>query len=188
MQNAIVQAQPEWDNRIEIAYLSTHGLKTFKTENSPLGIISPGEPFHIIEAGKEWLMNWYIVQEKGLTLFGPPPQTIIEPMTTEEFIEAVKAHMAYWRKWIDPAQNLPSQAYAILTVCRALYTTRYGEQLSKAQAASWAAKELPQWSATIQNALVWRRAWREVEVNPAETLPQTRRFVNFVIDLILNPA
>src|SRR5438094_578020 len=48
MQNALVLKYPQWENRLEIAYLSVRALKTFRTESSPLGIISPGEPFHII--------------------------------------------------------------------------------------------------------------------------------------------
>ena len=57
MQDDIVTKQKEWDDRLEIAYLSLHALKTFKTQTSQIAIISPGEPFHIKEAGKDWLMN-----------------------------------------------------------------------------------------------------------------------------------
>jgi predicted nucleotidyltransferase len=38
-----VNNHPEWDNRIEIAYLSVAGLKTFKTKVSRIAVISPGE-------------------------------------------------------------------------------------------------------------------------------------------------
>lgn len=185
MQNALIARFPQWDDHLEIAYLSLRALKTFKTESSPIGIISPGEPFHIKPAGKDWLMNWHFVREKGLTLFGPPPQTIIEPTTEEEFIQSVKDHAAHWREWIDHIHTRPSQAYAILTMCRTLYTCATGEQVSKKQAALWAAKELPEWSALIHNALVWRQAWRDENVNHDATLPETRRFVDFITSQIL---
>ena len=61
-----------------------------------------------------------------------------------------------------------------------------GEQASKIQAAAWAQQELPEWSATIEKAIAWRRASRQPGiVDHAATLPETRRFVAFIIDRIL---
>src|SRR5215207_4474835 len=94
MHSAIIKTYPHWEGRLEIAYLSLDALQTFKTQRSKIGIISPGEPFHIIDAGIDWLMNWYLVRTKGVTLFGPPPQDIIAPTSKAEYLEAVKAHMA----------------------------------------------------------------------------------------------
>jgi hypothetical protein len=187
MQDRLVAQYPHWQNRLEIAYLSVHGLKTFKTESSPIGIISPGEPFHIIEAGKDWLMNWYIVQEKGVALLGPPPATLIDPISQEEYIEAVRAHMAAWSddKVINWTDTRPSQAYVILTVCRALYTVQYGEQQSKIRAAAWAEQELPEWADLIRRAVAWRQAWRETDVDHEATMVETRRMVRSVIARIL---
>ena|SRR5947209_9438239 len=176
----------DWDNRIEVQYFSLYGLKTFKSQATPMANISPGEPFHRIEAGKEWLMNWYFVQENGVTLYGPNPKTIIEPITKEEFLQAVEEHAKAWREYVKRTMpSRPSQAYAILTMCRALYTYKNGEQVSKRQAALWAEKELPEWSSLIQNALVWRDAWRNEHVDHYATYPETLRFVNFVIDQIV---
>ncbi len=184
IQNELVRQYPQWNDRVEIAYLSLHGLKTFKTERSKLGIISPGEPFHIIEAGKDWLMNWYMVRETGVTLFGPPPTTIIEPVSKDEYIQAVRSHVTDWRKIMLDDNPRPFQAYSILTMCRALYTLRYGEQPSKLKAAQWAMQELPDWSPLIQQALQWRKAYKEKDVDDAATMPETRRFVYYVIERI----
>jgi predicted nucleotidyltransferase len=185
MQDDFVRSNPEWDNRVEIAYLSLHALKTFRTEDSLIGIISPGEPFHMKDAGKDWLVNWYIVREKGVTLFGPPPQAIIDPIAKEEFVQTVKDHMLWWRDYIHEVYHRGSQAYAILTMCRALYTVRNGEQVSKLQAATWAQGELPQWASLIQDAVAWRKSWREQNVDHASTIPQTQAFVLEMIERIL---
>jgi hypothetical protein len=186
MQDDIVLDHPEWTDCLEIAYVSRHALKTFKTHTSTIAVINPDEQSPIKDAGRDYLINWYTVREKGRTLFGPPPDTIIEPISQEEFIQAVKEYARAWRERIDDAHSRPWQAYAILTLCRALYSCAQGEQVSKLQAAVWAAKEWPEWSSTIQNALVWRRAWREEDVSSDATLPETRRFVNFVIDQVLS--
>ena len=182
MQNTLVAERPQWHDRIEIAYLSLTALKTFRTQSSQIAIISPGEPFHLKEAGIEWLMNWYMVREVGQSLYGPAPATLIDPIAKAEFVQAIRTHALAWTKYIQEAerQQRKAQAYAILTLCRALYTSTHGEQVSKLRAARWAAEQLPQWAALIQNALVWR-ATDDEAVDHAATLPQTIAFVHFVI-------
>jgi predicted nucleotidyltransferase len=184
MHHDIVLQDGRWDNRLEIAYLSLAALKTFKTQISNIAVISPGEPFHFKDAGKEWLVNWYTVREKGVTLFGLPPETIIPPISQAEFIQTVQAHIMAWRDWLSDTDSRPYQAYAILTLCRGLCTYRTGEQISKIQAAAWAAQQFPEWATLIQNALLWRQAWRETEIHHAVTLPETRRFIDFMIDQV----
>ncbi len=181
MQLDIVDKYPYWNGRIEIAYLSTDALQTFKSRPSKIAVISPGEPFHFKETDKGWLMNWYMVQEQGRTLFGPAPTTLIDPISKQEFIQTVKEHVAGWGEWIYDSRARPSQAYAIITMCRALYTCNHGVQVSKRKAAEWAAQELPEWSGLINNALLWRSAWRDTNVDAVATFPETLRFVQFVI-------
>jgi hypothetical protein len=175
----------EWNDRLEIAYISLQALKTFRAQSSQIGIISPGEPFHFKEAGKDWLMNWYMVREKGITLFGPLPQAIIDPISKNEFIQAVKDNIREWREWIYHMTHIGGQAYSILTMCRALYLCRNGEQVSKIRAAEWAGNELPQWKELIQKAVYWRQNWRTADIDPAAIFPETLRFVNFIIDKIV---
>lgn len=185
MHNDLVAAHQQWIDRLEIAYMSLRALNTFKTETSKIGIISPGEPFQMIDAGKDWLLNWYFVREYGVTLFGPRPDTIIEPTSRAEFIQTVKEQAAAWRLYIKKAQSRLFQAYAILTMCRSLYSVTHGEQVSKIQAARWAEQELPEWAWLIRNAVAWRKGWREKVPDPGATLPDTQRFVHVVIDQIL---
>jgi hypothetical protein len=140
-----------------------------------------GEPFHIKDAGNDWLINWYLVREKGIVLFGPSPAMLIDPISKAEFMHAVYEQTIAWREWIKHTRLRRAQAYAILTMCRALYTLKKGEYPSKKQAALWAEKELPGWSSLISQALVWREDWRNVRVDHDETLPQTLQFVHFVL-------
>jgi Domain of unknown function (DUF4111) len=177
--------QPQWQNRLEIAYLSLEALRTFKTKSSQIAITSPGEPFHFKEAGKDYLMNWYIVREKGKTLYGPPPQTIIDSMSKEDFVEAVKGHLREWPVYVYEMRKRGPQAYAILTMCRALHIYRNGEQVSKKQAAQWAARELPEWASLIENALVWRKDYGNSGLDQEATFPETLRFVHFVVDQVV---
>jgi hypothetical protein len=175
---------PVWEDRIDVQYLSVAALRTFRTQRSPIAIISAGEPFHMMEAGKEWLLNWYVVREEGVALFGPPAEALIGPITWEEYAGCVREYAAEWGDRIRDVRDRKLQAYAILTMCRALCAQRTGEKVSKRQAALWAQEELPQWSGLIQSALAWREAWREQQVDHAATRAETIRFVNFVRDQI----
>lgn len=183
MHNNWATAHPEWAGRLEIAYLSRHGLQTFRTESTPMGIMSPGEPFHMVEAGHDWLINWYVVRNNGLTVFGAPVEQIIAPISIDEFIDNVKIYLGEWRNRVAELERRPSQAYAILTMCRALYTVKYGEQISKPKAAAWAAREYPEWAALINNAVQWRLAWRE-DADGSLMRDEARRFVLFTLDTI----
>jgi predicted nucleotidyltransferase len=186
MHTEIADRYKDWDDRIEVQYLSLEGLETFRTRNSRMGNISPGEPFHVIEAGRDWLMNWYVVREKGVALYGPPPATIIKPFLKEEFLQAVVQRASDFGSWIGNTRNSrPYQAYAILTACRDLYGYRHGKRASKKQAAEWAAKELPEWAPLITNALKWRAEARQAKVvDHEETYPQAERFVRYVSNLM----
>ncbi len=181
MHHDFVTIHKQWDERIEIAYLSVTALKTFKLLRSKIAIISPGEPFHVKEAGNDWTINWYVVHEKGIALFGPSPKTLIDPISKEEFIHAVQAQTKAWDEWINHMYKRKSQAYAILTMCRAFFSYKKGEFASKKQASLWAEKELPQWSALIQNARLWREALSDEQVDHDATRPETLQFFRFVI-------
>src|SRR3989304_4583631 len=87
---------PGWEDRVEVAYLSVTALRAFRSERSPIAVISPGEPFHMTEAGRDWLMNWYVVREKGVALFGPPAEALIAPITREEVAGGVRGYAVAW--------------------------------------------------------------------------------------------
>ena len=188
MQQSFISRHQACKDRLEIAYLSVEALKTYRWRTSNIAIMSPGEPFHIKEAGKDWPINWYVVREKGVALYGPSPTEIIDPITREEFSENVVEQTKEWRDWIEYGEHgrtRPYQGYAILTMCRALYAFSNGEQASKKQAALWAQRELPQWASLIEAALKWRKAWRDGDVDHEATFPETVRFVHFVVDQIV---
>jgi len=182
MHGAFVAAHPQWKDRIEIAYLEQDALRTFRTQSSPIAIISPGEPFHFKEAGKDWLINWWIVRRQGAALYGPPAAAVIGPIGDDEFQQAVRQQVAEWRSYVYEAQRRKSQAYAILTLCRALYAFHNREQVSKRQAAEWAADYFPQWGPLIRSAWQWRIALDEDGVDHAATRPATVQFAAAVAD------
>ncbi len=180
---------PEWNNRIEVQYQSLEGLKTFKTKEIKMANISPGEPLHFVQAGNEWLMNWYFVQDYGKTLFGPSPKEIIEPISKEEFIGSVRQHVKFGEEHVmNTINSKPYQGYAVMTMCRALYAVTYGEQVSKKKASDWVKEKFPQWKDLIENAFVWRSKVREEQLNPESTYSEIEKFIKFILHEISSLA
>lgn len=175
---------PNWDDRIEVAYIAINALKTLKTQRSQIAVISPGEPFNIKDAGTDWLINWYLIREKSITFLGPDPKTFIEAISKQEYFYAVKSQMKEWYDWIVHTKNSrPFQSYAVLTMCRGLYVLQNGEQVSKKQAAIWAQKSYPQWASIIEKAITWRMDYKNKEVDPTLTYNEVEKSVLEMIEL-----
>lgn len=166
----IAATYPVWVDRIELAYISQAALQSFRTQRSPIAVISPGEPFNIKDAGLDWLINWYTIRGQSEVLYGPAPSTVIPEITAQEFRDGVRLQVAEWGDWVvHTRDSRPYQAYAMLTMCRALYAWQEGIQTSKRIAAEWAMHELPDQASLIANALEWRRDYRNNDINHAAT-------------------
>ncbi|HEX8249795.1 MAG TPA: aminoglycoside adenylyltransferase domain-containing protein [Pyrinomonadaceae bacterium] len=182
MHHELVSENPLWRDRIEIQYVSLYALKTFKTETSTIANISPGEAFHFLEAGRDWLLNWYFVRENSITLFGAETKTIIEPISKQEFIENSREQASERAENIEMARHSrPFQAYLILTICRALYAVEIGEQVSKRRAALWAKEKFSEYANLIERAFEWRKNSRQQNVDHETTFDETREFIHFIV-------
>ena len=60
------------------------------------------------------------------------------------------------------------QAFAVLTMCRALYTLSEGSVVSKPEAAAWVCQTLdPKWRPVIERALAWRHQHEKDDLTEA---------------------
>jgi hypothetical protein len=183
MHEEIANESPLWRGRVEVHYASIDGLKHFRKYSSKMGNISPGEPLHIIDAGIEWLDEWYCVQEYAITLFGIDKAEAIPRIEKSEFIQTICSYARSFRERIKASkQCCYSQAYAILTLCRALYTLKNEEQVSKLAAAHWAMDFLPEYRDIISNALTWRHERNSSVHDPSETYVLAEKFVNDIVN------
>ena len=89
MHEEIACVNPLWRNRIEVHYAPLDGLKNFRTTPFKMGNISPGEPLHIIDSGKDWTDEWYCVQEYAVTLYGIDKKKVIPHIEKDEFIQII---------------------------------------------------------------------------------------------------
>lgn len=185
MQLDMMNRYKQWDDRIEIGYIAVEHLKT-ATSRPPIALISPGEPFHLKEVGTDWIINRYVLREKGMALYGPAPEAMFAPISREERMRTIQENVMEWRAWITQTEMVhlrKYQGFMILTMCRELYRSRHeGEVISKQAAAGWAQQQWPEWAALIRDALAWRAAYRDEPVDGDATLAETLRFVNFALD------
>ncbi|WP_040382225.1 aminoglycoside adenylyltransferase domain-containing protein [Deinococcus apachensis] len=145
---------PAWQDRVEVEYVSEAALRDFRTRPHLMARISPGEALHLTEANRHYLLNWSTAR-RGVALLGPPPDQVLPEVTRTEFVEAVRQHAGSWGEWVTEMRHPGGQAYTVLTLCRALYSTRHGEQVSKRRAAGEVRPLLPGWAPLIDWAAGW---------------------------------
>ncbi len=181
---AVVSAHPEWEDRLELAYVSQRALNTFRSSASPIGIISPGEPFHLVDAGSDWVISWYPLRETGISLRGPQIASVIDPIDEAEYLRGVQGHIEAYRDAVNAIDSKSQISYLILTTARGLHTLKTGKPASKVQSARWAARAFPQWAALINRALQWREDPNADAICVAEARRQARAFVTDLLDKI----
>jgi len=174
----LVRAEPDWNDRIEVDYVSARGLAHCRTRTTTIARISPGEPLHEIEAGRDFLLDWYPARQDAIELHGPRIDSLIPPIPEAEYLEEVRKYLACFRDRFDDDAAPGSQAYAILTMCRGVAAVRFGDRLSKREAAVRAQEEFPRWADLIDRALRWRdRHQGADQPDGAGTLAETRAFI-----------
>ena len=184
----VTRRRPEWEDRLELAYIAGSALKTFRKQTSVIGIISPGEPFHLVSAGADWLISWHALRENGHALVGPPVQSLFAPIAAADYLRAVHEHINGYRALAAGATDRRFLSYIALTVARGHYTLQHGEPTSKIKAAAWAGERYPQWSTLLEIALALRAdAGHEAPVT-AELRIDVEAFVEFMLSEALKAA
>jgi predicted nucleotidyltransferase len=135
------------------------------------------------------VVRW-VTREHGITLAGPDPKTLIDPVPPDDLCQEVLAILRNWAEQIfaDPAQinNRFYQPYAVLSYCRMLYTQHTGTVSSKPAAARWAQETLnSRWRDLIQRARD-ERAYPSLRVRQpadAEDLKRTLEFIAYALEV-----
>ncbi|WP_161977935.1 nucleotidyltransferase domain-containing protein [Dictyobacter kobayashii] len=179
MHETFRRAHPEWVDRIEVAYVGVSAMREFKTGTVKIARISPGEPLHYRDMDIQWLMDWYIVQEQGLVIVGPPAKAFIPHITSQEFIASLKDSLLSWLAMAKEARHKGYQSYIILSMCRSLYAIKFGKQISKFKGAEWAMREYSAWADLIQKAVEWHGSSDKSDNLASQT--ETVKFVVFAL-------
>lgn len=129
------------------------------------------------------LVRWSL-REHGVTLAGPDPRTLIDPVSADQLRRDVLVTMEEWASW---ARSTPmsgwKQPYVVVTGCRMLNTLHTGIGASKRDAGEWALVTLPdEWTDLVKRALAdrpdpWLRVHREAD---PQAVAATVAFVDYV--------
>jgi hypothetical protein len=159
MHTRITESANPWARKLEGSYIPRHALRRYNPAGSPRPSFNEGH-FYLAPHGSDWILQRHILREHGVVVAGPPPATLIDPITPEELRRAVRGFLhEWWRPMLAGPTRLHDRAYqvyAVLTMCRALYTLHHGDIAAKPAAARWACSTLPApWPTLIDQALAW---------------------------------
>ena len=187
MHREFADANPIWRSRIEVIYVSVMDLASLRERPTRVHVISAGEPFEVLSAGSEWIITWYPARHGGIALIGPPVTEVVPDTSFEEYAAAVRSYMHRFSERITDDATPGAQAYAVLTMCRGLYTCVHGKPVSKLKAAAWAQRAFPEWAGLIRRAISWREhQWEVPQANGGATVSTVRRFVTEIGDRAIN--
>jgi predicted nucleotidyltransferase len=150
-----------WSQKLEGAYIPNNDLRRHDPAHVPTPWLGVDGHFARETLGGDWIIQRWILREKGIVLTGPPLKPMIDPISADNLREAVYGSL---REWWSPSfpsperfENSEYRVYAILTMCRSLYVLEHDRIASKPEAARWAQSALGEpWAGLIEEAAGWR--------------------------------
>lgn len=169
----------KWAGKLEGAYLPRELLRKLEPDGPKIPQVSEGR-FYLETLGSDWVIQYHILREYGAVVEGPSLRELIEPVKPQTLRAAVRQVLEAW--WLpmlaDPhwLERSEYQAYAVLTMCRAMYTLREGRFVSKSAAAHWARNALgPKWTGLID----WAESWPEAQ---SDRLAEVLELVRYTLE------
>jgi len=141
----------------------------------------------------QWHVRW-ILRERGITILGPGPGSLLPPIPVERLLAEVKATMLLIADLFVAELGQPigfwnsrfGQSFAVLTYCRMLNTLATGTVRSKLAGVKWARQTLdPEWAGFIQQAWEEREGVRHCvkrwQLADAGILGKTLEFIRYAV-------
>jgi predicted nucleotidyltransferase len=164
---SVAESDSRWATQLEVSYVPRRALR----RHDPADATHPhidrgaGERLRRARHDSDWVVQRHTLRERGVTLAGPRPDSLIDPVTHEDLRRAM-LDLLWWPAEIleEPARISVRgyQSYMALTMCRVLYTLEHGGVVSKREAARWAAEQLGgRWPPLIERALEGRSQPRQ---------------------------
>jgi predicted nucleotidyltransferase len=173
--------------QLEVSYIPKRALRRYDLPN----VVHPrldrgrGETLFMMRHGADWVVQRYLIRERGVALIGPDPSTLIDPVSPDDLRRAM---LELLPEWLAPMLENPPrvrtrgyQSFIVLSTCRILYTIEHGDVLSKSAAALWGQTKLGvRWAPLIRAAWLGRQNHAAAPV--AEDLSETWAFIRYAIE------
>ena len=184
-----------WAQHVEGSYFPASVLRRPPHGKGNLWYLDHGSRALIQSEHCNTLVVRWILREQGVTLAGPAPATLIDPITVTALRQEILATILNWGHEIlthpDQYNNRFYQTFIVLNYCRMLHNLIEGYPGSKAAGAEWAKAHLDSsWAGLID------RTW-DGRPNPALSVRQpadpadfqaTLEFVRYIINESRNYA
>jgi hypothetical protein len=149
----------KWALKLEGTYISRQALWHYNPQDGPFPCVNEAR-FYLSRHESDWILQRHILRESGVAVAGPEIRPLIAPVSQEEIRSAVLGYLhEWWQPMLSNPQRLHNreyQAYATLSMCRALNTLQDGGVASKTASARWAQQTLGAgWWGLIERALSW---------------------------------
>lgn len=143
----------KWAMRLDGSYVPQQVFRRWTSDHSPCPFVEE-DSFQVTNQGSAVIQR-HIIRQYGVVVAGPSPQTLIDPVDADELRSALRDMLEkWWRPLLDDptwVQQTQEQPFAILTMCRALYTLAHGAVGSKPVAAEWVQQAIGEpWTALIE--------------------------------------
>jgi predicted nucleotidyltransferase len=187
--HARIASMDSWcATQLEVSYIPRKAIRRY----DPPDVVHPrldrgtGEQLHMMSHDADWVIQRHLIREHGTVLLGPPPQTLIDPVSGDEMRQAMRELL---EEWLAPLLVNPPhvrtrgyQAFLVLSICRILYTLEHGGVISKRDAALWGEHSLdPRWTPLIRRG--WIGRMNPDEPPSQEDLSDTRSFIEYAIEV-----
>lgn len=178
-----------WAKHLEGSYFPKSLLKSGSASGTELWYLDHGSRSLERSNHCNTLVVRSVVREHGITLQGPPPKTLVDPVPVDALRKEILATMRDWGSEIlktpAPYYNRFYQTYIVLSYCRMLHDLISGYPGSKRAGAEWARSNLgPSWATLIDRAWDGRPDPAVSSRQPADPkdFRSTLVFVQYVID------
>lgn len=189
MHDQVYQLDSEWAKHLEGSYFPKEILRKHTRTGMKLWYLDHGARSLIRSDHCNTNLVRWIVREKGVTLAGPPPESLIDPISEELLKAEMFETLTNWGQRIldNPAayNNRFYQSFIVLSYCRMLHDLYRGYPGSKREGAEWAKGVLnPSWSDLIDGTWEGRPDPANKVRQPAdpEDFKETLKFVEYVMN------
>ncbi|MGH7651084.1 MAG: aminoglycoside adenylyltransferase domain-containing protein [Gemmatimonadaceae bacterium] len=153
----VYRLSSEWAKHLEGSYFPTTILRSHDQRGKPLWYLDHGSKSLVKSVHCNTVLVRWVVREQGITLSGPDPSTLVDPIPVEVLRQDIANTICNWGQQIlddpEPYRNHFYQGYIVLNYCRMLHDLAEGRPGSKRAGAEWAKATLdPKWSGLIDRA------------------------------------
>jgi hypothetical protein len=188
MHAQVYALESRWAQHLEGSYFPKDILWNQARRGEKLWYLDNGARSLIQSEHCNTLVVRQTLRQHGITLIGPPIQTLIAPIPIEDLREEILGVIVHWGNEIlahpDKFNNHFYQTFIVLSYCRMLHDLKAGTLNSKRRAAAWAKLNLdPSWSLLIDRTWAGRPDPSQSIRRPADPrdFKMTLKFVEYII-------